>query len=100
MASVPHDNHVHDEHHDHDHDETVLLEDENGNEREFRIVDVIEVGGKEYAVLVPEDEPEGDGVVLRIDTDADGEEYLVDIEDDAEWDRVVQAYEAAVEEDN
>ncbi|MDI3256110.1 MAG: DUF1292 domain-containing protein [Kyrpidia sp.] len=97
MASVPHDDHVHNEHGDQD--DTVLLEDEEGNERAFQIVEVIEVEGKEYAVLVPRDDPEGDGVVLRIDTAGDGEEYLVDIEDDDEWNRVVRAYEAAVGED-
>lgn len=95
---IPVDDHVHDEHFDHD--GTVVLEDEDGNERTFHIVDVIEVDRREYAVLVPEDDPEGDGVILRIEEDEDGEEYLVDIDDDEEWNRVVQAYESLVDGDD
>ncbi|MBX6395652.1 MAG: DUF1292 domain-containing protein [Alicyclobacillaceae bacterium] len=98
MASVPLDDHVHDEHCEHD--DVVLLEDEDGNERAFQIVEVIQVDNREYAVLVPQDEPEGDGAILRIDVDDNGEEYLVDIEDDEEWNRVVRAYESWFNEDD
>lgn len=84
--------------------DTVVLTDEDGKEHEFAIVDVIEVEGKDYAILLPmgeevEDE-EGDAVILRIDTDEKGEDVLVDIEDDAEWEKVAEAWEAMMEEED
>lgn len=86
--------------------DTVVLTDEEGKEREFAIVDVLEVEGKDYAVLLPMDEDtedeeeEGDAVILRIDTDENGEDVLVDIEDDEEWEKVAEAWESLVEEED
>lgn len=76
--------------------ETVKLVDENGQEREFAIITVFELEEKEYAVLVACDEANEEGVILRLEEE-DGEEYLVDIEDDEEWGKVVAAYEELVE---
>jgi len=86
--------------------DTVVLTDEDGKEHEFAIVDVIEVEGKDYAILLPmgeeaeDEEAEGDAVILRIDTDENGEDVLVDIEDDDEWEKVAEAWEALVEEED
>ncbi|MBC7338263.1 MAG: DUF1292 domain-containing protein [Firmicutes bacterium] len=85
--------------------DTVVLTDEDGKEHEFAIVDVIEVEGKDYAILLPmgeeaDEEEEGDAVILRIDTDEKGEDVLVDIEDDEEWEKVAEAWEAMVDEDD
>jgi putative Holliday junction resolvase len=90
--------------HDHEHsleDEVITLTDEDGQEHQFAILDVIEVDSKEYAILIPTDEAEEDSedeaVILRLETDETGEEVLVDIEDDEEWQRVAQAWEELVE---
>lgn len=78
---------------------TIVLLDEEGKEFEFHVVDVIEVGGSEYAILLPADEdvPE-EAEVLRIDKDESGQEILVQVEDDEEWERVAQAWEELVNE--
>lgn len=93
--------------HDHDHsleDEIITLTDEDGQEHQFAILDVIEVDNKEYAILIPtdesEEESEDEAVILRLETDETGEEVLVDIEDDEEWQRVAQAWEELVEEED
>jgi len=87
-----------------DPEETIVLTDEDGHDHEFSIVDVIEVEGKEYAILLPlaggeEEEEEEEAVILRIDKDEDGEEVLVDIEDDDEWERVAEAWEELLDEE-
>src|SRR5579875_2343063 len=85
-------------------DDHVVLTDEEGKEHSFEVVDVIEVEGSEYAILTPEDEePEEAGdeaVIFRIDHDDDGDEVLVEIEDDEEWERVAAAYDRMVEEED
>ena len=85
-------------------DDVIVLTDEDGQEREFSIVDVIEVDGREYAILVPTDETHDDddadeAVILRIDHDEDDNEVLVDIEDDEEWERVAEAWEQMLDEE-
>ncbi len=79
-------------------DEPVVLVDEDGVEHSFIVIDVIEVDAKEYAILQPteedtelEDAPEA--IILRFDTDADGEEVLSDIDDDDEWEKVADAWQ-------
>lgn len=80
-------------------EELVILTDEDGNEFEFEIVDVIEVNGNRYAILYPVDEEtEEEGyVIMRFEVDEEGEEILVDIEDDEEWEKVVEAWEEIME---
>lgn len=84
--------HIHDENCDHDHEEVVILTDAEGNEREFIIVEEMNVANERYAILVPSDGEDEDGVIMKIGEDENGE-YLVDIEDDEEWQKVVAAYE-------
>jgi len=93
--------------HDHEHsleDEIITLTDEDGQEHQFAILDVIEVDNKEYAILIPTDEAEAENedeaVILRLETDESGEEVLVDIEDDEEWQRVAQVWEELVESED
>ena len=78
--------------HDREHEDVVVLLDEEGNEFEFLVIDVIEVDGAEYAILLPaaeEEEPAAE--VLRIEVE-DGKEILVQVEDDEEWERVAEAW--------
>ena len=77
-----------------DNDDVITLLDEDGTEHEFSIVDVLEVGEKRYAVLQPLGGDEESGaVIFRMEGDT-----LITIEDDAEFERVRQAFEAAEDE--
>lgn len=76
----------------------ITLQDEEGNEHEFAVVDIIEVDGKEYALLMPaegeEDEDEESVLVLRFEDDT-----LVMIDDEAEFNKVVAFLEEMGDED-
>lgn len=80
--------------------QTIVLTDEDGQEHEFNIVDIIAVEGEEYAILV---EPEQEqAIALRLERDEQGQEFLVEIEDDEEWNMVAEAwrdYEPAAEDE-
>ena len=65
--------------------ENITLVDDEGKAHEFTLVDVIEVAAQRYAVLQPEDPEEG-AVVFRVEG-----ETLLPVEDDEEFDRVVDA---------
>ena len=78
-------------------DELFTLTDEEGNESQFALVGDLELDGQEYLALIPAD-TEGDGeedeyVILKVTTDENGEEILVTIDDDEEFDRVADAFE-------
>ena len=87
--------------------ENVILVDEDGEEHTFILLDVIEVEGSEYAILEPIDEDDDDdkdedeeaeAVILKITTDENNEEILVDIEDDDEWEKVADYWQEIMEE--
>lgn len=80
-------------------DHVIILADEEGNEREMVVVYTFESEDKAYAVLIDRNEPESDGVIFRLEEE-DEESFLVPIEDDAEWDKVVAVYEGILEEEN
>nr|PZN72309.1 MAG: DUF1292 domain-containing protein [Bacillota bacterium] len=88
--------------HEHEHeDEIIVLTDEEGNEHKFAIVQVLTVDGKDYAILLPieDDGMEGDeAVIMRFDEE-DGEEILVEIEDEEEFDRVADAWEEMLDDE-
>lgn len=92
-----------DQHDQHDHDEDmdeeiIVLEDEDGTEHNFVLGEVITVDEKDYAVLLPIDEDVDEGVIFRIDGEEDDHMILSDIEDDAEWEKVVTAYNEQMDE--
>ena len=72
-------------------EDVVTLLDEDGVEHEFSVVDVLEVDQRRYAVLQPVvgGEESETAVIFRMEDDT-----LVTIEDDAEFERVRQAFEA------
>ncbi|MCL1874490.1 MAG: DUF1292 domain-containing protein [Clostridiales bacterium] len=75
---------------------TIILIDEEGQEHEFEVLDILELDGDKYAVLLPlnqDDSEEEEAVLMKFAIDDDGEEVLLDIEDDAEWEKVAAAYE-------
>lgn len=81
-------------------DDVVILVDEEEQEHAFVIIDMLEVDGSQYAILSPleEEEESDDAIILRIAQDENGEEMLYDIEDDTEWQKVVDVWNASIEE--
>ncbi|MGF7185385.1 uncharacterized protein YrzB (UPF0473 family) [Desulfitispora alkaliphila] len=80
----------------------ITLEDEEGTEHQFSVLDIIEVEQKEYAILLPveEDEEDDEAIILRIDTDDSGNEVLHSIEEDDEWEKVAAAWESKISEED
>jgi uncharacterized protein YrzB (UPF0473 family) len=83
-------------------DEVLTLTDEDGKEHNFSVIDIIEMDDSEYAILLPLEGEGAEGeeaVILKIDSDEDGNEILVDIEDDEEWEKVADTWASMVEEE-
>ena len=74
-------------------DEIFTLTDEEGNENEFALLGNAVIDDVTYYALEPvDDNPEGEYVILKAEKDGD-EEILVTIDDDDEFDRVVDYFE-------
>lgn len=75
-------------------DEIFTLTDEDGNESEFELIGSHECDGSTYLALVPlEDNDNGEYVILKTKKDEDGEEILVTIDDDDEFDRIADIFD-------
>lgn len=73
-------------------DNIITLNDEEGNEIQFEFLDVVEVDGKEYVVLLPVEEAEkGEVVIFRIEGTEEEESY-VSLEDEEEAEKVFQVF--------
>jgi uncharacterized protein YrzB (UPF0473 family) len=72
----------------------ITLVDEEGQEHDFEVLDVIEVDGLEYAILLPvgQDEEAAEAIILKFSQDEEGNEILVDPEDE-EWEKVADIWE-------
>lgn len=70
-------------------DDIITIVDEDGVEHDVAVFGVLEVEGNKYAVLAPvdEEEEESEAFILRFDRDEDGNEIMVEI-DDEEWEKV------------
>lgn len=81
-------------------DALITLIDEDDVEHLFAVEAILDVEGKKYAVLAPQDDDydSDEAIILRFDTTEDGEEVLSDIEDDDEWNKVADAYEEEMAE--
>lgn len=77
--------------------EVFTLTDEDGNEIQFEQIGICELDGTLYHALVPIGEDgNADGeeyVILKSEIDEDGEEFLITIEDDEEFDRIADMFE-------
>lgn len=81
------------------------LEDENGNEETFELVDVYEENDTEYYALIPYqqdpetliEEDDGMFVILKRDNSTD-DEMLITIDDDDELDRIGEIFMKRFEE--
>jgi len=70
----------------------ITLTDENGNDTEFEYLDCIEYGGKEYLVLIPNEEDADEIVILQIEpVDEENENYLA-VEDEATLNAVYEIF--------
>ena len=66
-------------------DNTIILNDENGEEVPFEFLDLIEYDCEEYVVLLPKDESDdaGEVVILKVDeTDSEDEEAYTSVKDE------------------
>ncbi|AKL95244.1 putative protein DUF1292 [Clostridium aceticum] len=78
----------------------VTLVDEEGKEQDFEIIMTLDVEGQEYAILLPLDAgEEEDAYIFKIIHEANDEYTLVAIENDEEYENVVAAYEAILDEE-
>lgn len=77
-------------------DNIIVLNDENGEEVPFEFLDLIELEGEEYVVLLPveEDEEEaGEVVILKVeDTESEEEESYVSVEDEEILNKVFEMF--------
>ena len=79
----------------HEEMEEQLIEtvDEEGNIINFELVDIIDMDGQEYGLLLPKeenDDPEEEKEVVLMRLTKEGEEYVCEmIEDDEEFNKVV-----------
>ena len=69
------------------------LTDEEGTESEFELIGELNVDDNDYLALIPMDGDEDEYVILKVTVDENGEELLVTIDDDDEFDRVADAFE-------
>ena len=82
----------------------VSVEDENGVQHQFEVLDAIETDDGRYVALTPVyDDPaeavadDGELIVLKVVTE-DGEDLLVPIEDDDEFDEIAEIFEERLAE--
>ncbi|HBC91536.1 MAG TPA: DUF1292 domain-containing protein [Pelotomaculum sp.] len=80
-------------------EEVITLVDEEGAEHDFTVVDIINVDESEYAILLPVEEENDEAIILKFTHDDEGSELLVDIEDDEEWEKVADAWEEMLAEE-
>ncbi len=75
-------------------EDIFTLTDEEGVEKKFSLLGSCEIDGNEYLALVPMEENEAEEyVILKLEIGVDGEEVLVTIDDDEEFDRVADLFE-------
>lgn len=75
----------------------ITLLDDDDNPIDFEIIEMLEIAGNHYAFLLPlnteaDAADEDEAVIFRIDRTEDGDEIFAYIEDDAEWEMVVDTY--------
>lgn len=82
----------------------VTLLDEEGNEHAFEHIDSFPFNGETYVVLAPTDEEiaagEADEVLIfTLDTDEEGNETLLLVEDEAELDMVYEEFKSQMQDE-
>lgn len=84
----------------------LVLVDDEGVEHEFELLAEMEVEDASYRVLIPlddcecgceEDDCEAEVVILKVVLDEEGNEFLSDIDNDEEWEKVADAWQELVD---
>ena len=78
--------------------EFYTLTDEEGNELQFEVIASAEIKGTMYYAMVPMDDEAGEEgileyVILKAEKDEDGEDLLVTVDDDDEFDDVADFFD-------
>lgn len=76
-------------------DNIIVLNDENGEEVQFEFLDLVELDGEEYVVLLPVEESDdaGEVVILKIeDTESEDEESYVSVDDEETLNKVFEIF--------
>ena len=78
-------------------DNIIVLNDEEGKEVEFEFLDLVELDGEEYVVLLPvedeENEEEGEVVILKVeDSEDEEEESYVSVDDEEILNQVFEIF--------
>lgn len=78
-------------------DNIIILDDENGQEVKFEFLDLIELDGEEYVILLPIEEAEaetpGEVVILKVeDTENNEEETYVSVDDQTILNKVFEMF--------
>ena len=79
-------------------DNVIILNDENGEEVPFEFLDLVELDGEEYVVLLPIEENEdaedsGEVVILKVeDNDSEEEESYVSVDDEETLNKVFEIF--------
>ncbi len=77
-------------------DNIIVLNDENGEEVKFEFLDLVELDGEEYVVLLPaeeSEEEEGEVVILKVeDTESEEEESYVSVDDEEVLNKVFEMF--------
>ena len=77
--------------------EYYTLTDEDGNELQFEVIGSAELNGQMYYAMIPVDDQPEDGVceyvILKAEKDEDGEDILVTVDDDDEFDDVADYFD-------
>ena len=75
-------------------DNEYLLTDEAGEEKPYILIGVEELDNSLYLALVPKTDGENEEyVILRLERDEDGEDILVTIDDDEEFDKIAGVFD-------
>ncbi|MBS5725374.1 MAG: DUF1292 domain-containing protein [Clostridiales bacterium] len=76
--------------------DVFTLTDEEGNEDDYELIGTVEVDDVTYYALIPctdDDKEATEYIVLRGEKDEDGEDVLVSIDDDEEFDRIADIFD-------
>lgn len=72
----------------------IILNDEEGNEVKFEFLDLIELDGEEYVVLLPMEEDSDEVVILKVEDSEDDEEMenYVSVDDEDTLNQVFEIF--------
>lgn len=75
----------------------ITMVDEDGEKVDFELVEIIELDENKYALLAPIGDEE-DAYVYKIEM-LDGKEQYIAVEDEEEFERVLEEYESTFDEE-